>query len=132
MRIISLCLDGRGITRRRLTLLVRFAKSEHSLDTHQPPTPKRDHAGRARQGLVSALELLAPATRERCGRYLQILELLYVIARFSPISGKTMLRIDTNASRYAGQPVVRRGRALACAVGVYSTRASFSPGELAA
>ena len=32
-----------------------------------------------------------------------------------------MLRIDTNASRYAGQPVVRRGRALACAVGVYSS-----------
>jgi hypothetical protein len=43
--------------------------------------PPRHHAGRARQGLVSALELLAPATRERCGRYLQILELMYVIAR---------------------------------------------------
>src|SRR6266568_2156025 len=39
----SLCLDGRGMTRRRLTLLVRFAKSVH---TRQPHTPKRDHAGR--------------------------------------------------------------------------------------
>jgi hypothetical protein len=34
------------MTRRRLTLLVRFAKSVHSLDTHQLHTPKRDHAGR--------------------------------------------------------------------------------------
>jgi hypothetical protein len=46
VRITSLCLDGRGMTRCRLTLLVRFAKSVHSLDTHQPHTPKRDHAGR--------------------------------------------------------------------------------------
>jgi len=44
VRIASLCLDGRGMTRRRLTLLVRFAKSV--LDTRQPHTPKRDHAGR--------------------------------------------------------------------------------------
>jgi hypothetical protein len=46
VRITSLCLDGRG-TRRRLTLLVRLAKSVHSLDTRQPHTPKRDHAGRS-------------------------------------------------------------------------------------
>src|SRR2546430_17177630 len=43
VRIISLCLDGRGMTRRRLTLLVRLAKSVH---TRQPHTPKRDHSGR--------------------------------------------------------------------------------------
>src|SRR5439155_14253545 len=30
VRIASLCLDGRGMTRCRLTLLVRFAKSVHS------------------------------------------------------------------------------------------------------
>jgi len=47
VRIISLCLDGRGMTRCRLTLLVRFAKSVHLPDTRQPHTPKRDHAGRA-------------------------------------------------------------------------------------
>src|SRR5256885_10817997 len=46
VRIISLCLDGRGMTRRRLTLLVRFAKSVHSSNTRQPHTPKRDHSGR--------------------------------------------------------------------------------------
>jgi len=46
VRIASLCLDGRGMTRCRLTLLVRFAKSVHSLDTRQPHTPKRGHAGR--------------------------------------------------------------------------------------
>jgi len=46
VRIISLCLNGRGMTRRRLTLLVRFAKSVHSLDTRQPRTAKPDHAGR--------------------------------------------------------------------------------------
>ena len=34
------------MTRRRLTLLVRFAKSVHSLDTRQPHTAKPDHAGR--------------------------------------------------------------------------------------
>jgi hypothetical protein len=64
--------------------------------------------------------------------YLQILELLYVIARFPPIHGKTMLRIDTNTSRYAGQPVVRHGRALACAVGVYSIGESYRQGNLPA
>jgi hypothetical protein len=46
VRITSLCLGGRGMTRRRLTLLVPLAKSVHSLDTRQPHTPKRDHAGR--------------------------------------------------------------------------------------
>jgi hypothetical protein len=82
--------------------------------------------------LVSAAELLEPATRERCGRYLQILELLYVIARFPPIFGKTMLRIDTNSSRYAGQPVVRRGRALTCAIDVYAIGESYRQGNLPA
>jgi hypothetical protein len=61
--------------------------------------------------------------------YLQIQELLYFIARFSALSGKTMLRIDTNASRFAGQPLVRRGRALACATGVYPANASISRSE---
>jgi hypothetical protein len=58
--------------------------------------------------------------------------LLYLIARFSSFSGKTMLRIDTSASRFAGQPVVRRGLALACAVDVVSAKASILPSELAA
>jgi hypothetical protein len=46
VRIASLCLDGRGMTRRRLTLLVRFAKSVLASDTRQLHTPKRDLAGR--------------------------------------------------------------------------------------
>jgi hypothetical protein len=58
--------------------------------------------------------------------------LLYLIARFPLIFGKTMLRIDTNASRYAGQPVVRRGRALACAIGVYAISESCRQGNLPA
>jgi hypothetical protein len=64
--------------------------------------------------------------------YLQIRGLMYVIAPLPPIHGKTMLRIDTNASRCAGQPVVRHGRALTCAIGVYSIRESHRQGNLPA
>jgi hypothetical protein len=60
---------------------------------------------------------------------LQKRKLLYFIARFSPISGKKMLRIDTIASRLAGLPVIRRGRALACASGVSLANASISQSE---
>jgi hypothetical protein len=49
-----------------------------------------------------------------------------------PIHGKTMLRRDTNTSRYAGQPVVRHSRALACGVGVYSMSESYRQGNLPA
>jgi hypothetical protein len=55
--------------------------------------------------------------------------LKYFITRFSPISGKMMLRIDTNASRLAGQPVLRRGCALACSTGVYLANALISQSE---
>ena len=46
VRVASLCLTGRGMTRRRLTL-VRFAKSMRSPGTRRSHTPKRGHAGRA-------------------------------------------------------------------------------------
>ena len=54
----------------------RRARPDAALDH-----PRHD-AGGPRHRLVSALELLAPAPRERCGRYLQIRKLMYVIARF--------------------------------------------------
>jgi len=34
------------MTRRRLTLLIRLAKSMLSSNTRRPRTPRRDHAGR--------------------------------------------------------------------------------------
>jgi len=43
-----------------------------------------------------------------------------------------MLRIDTNPSRCAGQPVVRRGRALTFAIGVYAISESYRQGKLPA
>jgi hypothetical protein len=82
--------------------------------------------------LVSAPELLAAASRGDCRPYLQIQKLLYGIARSLPIYGKTMLRRDTKALRYAGQPVFRHGRASACGVGVYSNIAPLPQGRLPA
>jgi hypothetical protein len=90
------------------------------------------HAGRPRRGLVSKIEILATAIRRYREALYKFGDCCISSRAFSPILGKTMLRTNTNASRHAGQPLVRRGRALACAAGSCLAKALISQSEPAA